>query len=40
VPHVYGSTRAEVMFGAGWATAEDPGPTFQQVMTFDGHRGR
>ena len=25
VPHVYGRTRADVMFGAGWATAEDRG---------------
>src|SRR5213592_4051329 len=23
VPHVYGRTRADVEFGAGWATAED-----------------
>ena len=25
VPHVYGRTRADVEFGAGWATAEDRG---------------
>jgi Penicillin amidase len=25
VPHVYGATRADVEFGAGWATAEDRG---------------
>ena len=25
VPHVYGRTRADVVFGAGWATAEDRG---------------
>ena len=25
VPHVYGKTRADVEFGAGWATAEDRG---------------
>jgi acyl-homoserine lactone acylase PvdQ len=25
VPHVYGRTRADVMFGAGWATAADRG---------------
>jgi acyl-homoserine lactone acylase PvdQ len=23
VPHIYGKTRADVMFGSGWATAED-----------------
>src|SRR5206468_11174917 len=25
VPHVYGRTRADVEFGAGWVTAEDRG---------------
>ena len=25
VPHVYGRTRSDVMFGAGWATAADRG---------------
>ena len=25
VPHVYGKTRADTEFGAGWATAEDRG---------------
>jgi acyl-homoserine lactone acylase PvdQ len=29
VPHVYGRTRADVMFGAGWATAEDRGLLLQ-----------
>ena len=56
VPHVYGRTREDVFFGAGWATAQDRGllltilrgpsmrwanrPTFQQVMSFAGHRPR
>ena len=25
VPHIYGTTRADVMFGAGWVAAEDRG---------------
>jgi acyl-homoserine lactone acylase PvdQ len=29
VPHVYGRTRADVEFGAGWATAEDRGLLLQ-----------
>jgi acyl-homoserine lactone acylase PvdQ len=29
VPHVYGSTRANTEFGAGWATAEDRGVDLQ-----------
>jgi acyl-homoserine lactone acylase PvdQ len=29
VPHVYGRTRADVMFGAGWATAADRGLLLQ-----------
>jgi acyl-homoserine lactone acylase PvdQ len=29
VPHVYGSTRADVEFGAGWVTAEDRGLLLQ-----------
>ena len=29
VPHVYGTTRANVEFGAGWATAEDRGLLLQ-----------
>ena len=29
VPHVYGKTRADTEFGAGWATAEDRGLDLQ-----------
>lgn len=29
VPHIYGSTRANTEFGAGWATAEDRGLDLQ-----------
>src|SRR5439155_4264952 len=25
IPHIYGATRAEVMFGSGWVAAEDRG---------------
>ncbi len=25
IPHIYGSTRADVMFGSGWVAAEDRG---------------
>jgi acyl-homoserine lactone acylase PvdQ len=31
VPHVYGQTRAEVEFGAGWVTAEDRGLFLEAV---------
>ncbi len=29
IPHIYGNTRAEVMFGSGWAAAEDRGLLLQ-----------
>lgn len=33
VPHVYGRTRAEVEFGAGWVTAEDRGFLLQYLRS-------
>ena len=39
VPHVYGQTRADVMFGAGWATAEDRGLLLNAPARPGTHRG-
>ena len=33
VPHIYGSTRADAEFGAGWVAAEDRGLILQVIRT-------
>src|SRR5262249_26119371 len=32
IPHIYGATRAAVMFGSGWAAAEDRGFLLKQAV--------
>jgi acyl-homoserine lactone acylase PvdQ len=32
IPHIYGATRAQVMFGSGWAAAEDRGFLLKQAV--------